>query len=54
MTKIPGFRTEQETREFWDAHDSAEYFEDMNDDGAEIIFNQVGVFWSFLCARDRA
>ena len=31
--KIIGFRTEQEVREFWDTHDSAEYFEDMNDDG---------------------
>jgi len=33
MVKIPGFRTEQEMREFWDTYDSAEYFEDMNDDG---------------------
>lgn len=33
MVKIPGFRTEQEMREFWDNYDSAEYFEDMNDDG---------------------
>ena len=33
MAKIPRFRTEQEAREFWDTHDSAEYFEDMNDDG---------------------
>jgi hypothetical protein len=32
MAKIPGFGMEQEMREFWDTHDSAEYFEDMNDD----------------------
>ena len=40
--KIPGFGTEQEMREFWDAHDSAEYFEDMNDDGVQITFKQDG------------
>ena len=42
MTKIPEFRTEQEMREFWDAHDSAEYFEDMKDDGVRITFKQDG------------
>ncbi|MEA1864275.1 MAG: CopG family antitoxin [Euryarchaeota archaeon] len=39
MAKIPGFRTEQEMREFWDTHDSAEYFEDMKDDAVQITFN---------------
>ena len=42
MAKIPGFRTEQEMREFWDTHDSAEYFEDMNDDEVRIAFKQGG------------
>ena len=42
MMKIPGFRTEQEMREFWDVHDSAEYFEDMNDDEVRIAFKQDG------------
>ena len=36
MAKIPGFRTEPEMWEFWDAHDSAEYFEDMEDDEVRI------------------
>ena len=40
MAKIPRFRTEQEMREFWDAHDSAEYFEDMKDDEVEVEFNR--------------
>ena len=40
MAKIPRFRTEQEMREFWDTHDSAEYFEDMKDDEAEVEFNR--------------
>ena len=42
MAKIPGCRTEQEMREFWDTHDSAEYFEDMKDDGVQITFKQEG------------
>ena len=32
MKKIPRFKTEQEMRDFWDTHDSADYFEDMDDD----------------------
>jgi len=40
MAKIPGFRTEQEVWEFWDTHDSAEYFEDMKDDEVRIAFNR--------------
>ena len=27
MKKIPDFKTEQEEREFWDAHDSTEYLD---------------------------
>ena len=40
MTKIPRFGTEQEMREFWDTHDSAEYFEDMIDDEVSVEFKQ--------------
>ncbi len=36
MAKIPRFRTEEEMREFWDTHDSAEYFEDMEDDEVRV------------------
>ncbi len=48
MAKIPRFGTEQEMREFWDTHDSSEYFEDMKDDGVEVGFNRdkgVLVIW---------
>lgn len=38
MVKIPRFRTEEEIREFWDTHDSAEYFEDMEDDKVYVTF----------------
>ena len=38
MAKIPGFRTEEEIRGFWDTHDSAEYFEDMEDDEVYVTF----------------
>lgn len=40
MTKIPRFRTEQEMREFWDTYDSAEYFEDMDDDEVSVEFKR--------------
>jgi len=40
MTKIPRFGTEQEMREFWDIHDSAEYFEDMDDDEVSVEFKR--------------
>jgi HEAT repeat protein len=54
VAKIPRFRTVQEMREFWDTHDSAEYFEDMKDDGAEVEFNRdAGVLVSPL-GEDRA
>jgi len=48
MAKIPRFRTEQEMRKFWDTHDSAEYFEDMEDERVEVEFNRdkgVLVIW---------
>jgi len=54
MAKIPRFKTEQEMREFWDTHDSAEYFEDMEDDEVEVEFNRdAGVLVSPL-GEDRA
>ena len=54
IAKIPRFRTVQEMREFWDTHDSAEYFEDMKDDGEEVEFNRdAGVLISPL-GEDRA
>ncbi|MEA1869446.1 MAG: CopG family antitoxin [Euryarchaeota archaeon] len=49
MAKIPRFGTEQETRKFWDTHDSAEYFEDMKDDevgGLLVIPMGEGHVWS--------
>ena len=42
VAQIPGFRTEQEMREFWDTHDSAEYFEDMGDDEVILDIEEVG------------
>nr|QNO53911.1 hypothetical protein NNHBGCAA_00011 [Methanosarcinales archaeon ANME-1 ERB6] len=46
MAKIPRFRTEEEIREFWDTHDSAEYFENISADvcmecGAEYLPSEV-------------
>ncbi|MCD4766207.1 MAG: BrnA antitoxin family protein [Methanosarcinales archaeon] len=38
MKKIPRFKTEQEMRDFWDTHDSADYFEDMDDDEISVEF----------------
>jgi len=40
MTQIPRFRTEEEIREFWDTHDSAEYFEDMEDEEVQVTFTR--------------
>ena len=40
MAKIPRFRTEEEIQEFWDTHDSAEYFEDMEDDEVQVTFKR--------------
>ena len=38
MKKIPQFKTEPEMRDFWDTHDSADYFEDMDDDEISVEF----------------
>jgi hypothetical protein len=40
MKKIPRFRIEQEMRDFWDTHDSADYFEDMDDDEISVEFKR--------------
>ncbi|MCD6455628.1 MAG: hypothetical protein J7K81_02405 [Methanophagales archaeon] len=40
MAKIPRFRTEEEIQEFWDTHDSAEYFEDMENDEVQVTFKR--------------
>ena len=40
MKKIPQFKTEQEMRDFWDTHDSADYFEDMDDDEISVAFKR--------------
>ena len=32
MAKIPDFETLQEAAEFWDSHDSTEYFDDMEEE----------------------
>lgn len=40
MKKIPQFKTEQEMRDFWDTHDSADYFEDMDDDEISVEFKR--------------
>ena len=40
MKKIPRFKTEQEMRDFWDTHDSADYFEDMDDDEISVEFKR--------------
>jgi hypothetical protein len=40
MKKIPQFKTEQEMRDFWDTHDSADYFEDMDDDEMSVEFKR--------------
>lgn len=31
MTKLPKFKSIKEAAEFWDTHDTTEYFEDMED-----------------------
>ena len=40
MKIIPQFKTEQEMRDFWDTHDSADYFEDMDDDEISVEFKR--------------
>ena len=53
MAKIPRFRTEQEMREFWDTHDSAEYFEDMKDDEVGVEFNRDNGVLDIPMGEDR-
>ena len=38
MAKLPKFKSESEIQEFWATHDSADYWDDMEDDGVEIHF----------------
>lgn len=38
MAKIPKFKTEEESQEFWATHDSADYFDDMIDDKVKVEF----------------
>ena len=38
MARIPKFDSEEEMQEFWSTHDSAGYWEDMEDDDVEISF----------------
>ena len=54
MAQIPRFRTKQETREFWDAHDSAEYFEDMDDAEVSVEFNRDNGVLAIPLGEERA
>ena len=40
MTKIPDFKTPDEAVEFWEVHDSADYWEDMEEVTFEIALHQ--------------
>jgi len=40
MTKIPDFKTLDEAVEFWEVHDSADYWEDMEEVTFEIALHQ--------------
>jgi hypothetical protein len=42
MAKIPRLKREEDIREFWATHDSADYFDDMEDDEVEIKFQNYG------------
>lgn len=44
MAKIPRFKTEEEIQESLDTHDSAEYFEDMEDDKVYVRFKRFGSY----------
>lgn len=54
MAQIPRFGTEHEMREFWDAHDSAEYFEDMDDDEVSVEFNRDNGVLAIPLGEERA
>ena len=36
MAKIPKFKSETEIQEFWSTHDSADFWDDMEDDEVDI------------------
>ena len=38
MVRIPKFNNEEEIQEFWSTHDSADYWEDMEDDAVIVSF----------------
>ncbi len=38
MSRIPELKTEEEKRGFWATHDSADYFDDMEDEEVEVRF----------------
>ena len=38
MARIPKFNSEEEIQEFWSTHDSADYWEDMEDDEVTVSF----------------
>ena len=38
MAKIPKFNSEEEIQEFWSTHDSADYWENMEDDKVTVSF----------------
>jgi hypothetical protein len=38
MSRIPELKTEEEKRDFWATHDSADYFDDMEDEEVEVRF----------------
>ncbi len=38
MAKIPKFNSEEEIQEFWSTHDSADFWDDMENDEVEISF----------------
>jgi len=40
MTQIPKFKTETEMQEFWATHDSADFWDDMEDEEVELNIQQ--------------
>ena len=54
VAQIPRFGTEQEMREFWHTHDSAEYFEDMTDDEVSVEFKRDKGVLAIPLAEERA
>jgi len=38
LAKIPRFKSEKEIQEFWAAHDSADYFDDLEDEKVKVSF----------------